>query len=97
MELMVKEVIDNLLLKQLDKMVNTLKTVNFVFWDGYRQAREIIDLGSTTAKVRGTVLNVNDVPLVNVDLTIYTAGTTEVLKSAKTDVKVCKLPILSSG
>jgi hypothetical protein len=87
MEVMVKEVIDNLLVKQLDKMVNTLKTVNFVFWDGYRQAREIIDLGSTTAKVRGTVLNENDVPLINVDFTVYAAGTTEVLKSAKTDVK----------
>jgi hypothetical protein len=96
MELMVKEVIDNLLVKQLDKMVNTLKTVNFVFWDGYRQAREIIDLGSTTAKVRGTVLNVNDVPLINVDMTIYNAGTMEVLRTAKTDVKgrfnVSKLP-----
>jgi hypothetical protein len=87
MEVMVKEVIDNLLVKQLDKMVNTLKTVNFVFWDGYRQARDIIDLCSTTAKLSGTVLNENDVPLINVDFTVYAAGTTEVLKSAKTDVK----------
>ena len=54
---MIREVIDELLVAQLDKMVNTLKATNKVFYDGFKQAREILDLGTTTAKVRGTVLD----------------------------------------
>ena len=86
-ELMVREIIDEMLVKQLDKMANTLKPTQFQFWSGYKQSREIIDLGSTTAKVRGTVLDENDVPLKDVSFKILKTGTNEEVASVVTDVK----------
>lgn len=86
-ENMVREVIDDLLLAQMDKMVNTLKPSNKTFWDGYRQSREILDLGTTTAKVRGTVLDEEDVPLKSVIFSILDSGTEDVVVSVKTDNK----------
>jgi len=94
---MIREVIDDLLVAQLDKMANTLKLTNKDFFDGYKQAREIIDLGSTTAKVRGTVLDENDVPLKGVLFTILKTGMSDEVASVKTDVKgkfnATKLPV----
>ncbi|MFN8323685.1 MAG: carboxypeptidase-like regulatory domain-containing protein [Chitinophagales bacterium] len=84
---MVREVIDDLLVAQMDKMVNTLKPTNKTFWDGYRQSREILDLGTTTAKVRGTVLDDEDVPLKGVIFSILDSGTEDVVVSVKTDNK----------
>lgn len=84
---MIREVIDELLVAQLDKMVNTLKATNKVFYDGFKQAREILDLGTTTAKVRGTVLDEEDVPLKGVIFTILETGTEEEVTRVKTDMK----------
>lgn len=84
---MVREVIDDLLLAQMDKMVNTLKPSNKTFWDGYRQSREILDLGTTTAKVRGTVLDEEDVPLRGVIFSILQTGTEDEIARVKTDIK----------
>ncbi len=84
---MIREVIDDLLVAQLDKMANTLKLTNKDFYSGYKQAREIIDLGSTTTKVRGTVLDENDVPLRGVLFVIKKAGTSEKVAEVETDVK----------
>ena len=93
---MIREVIDELLVAQLDKMVNTLKATNKVFYDGFKQAREILDLGTTTAKVRGTVLDEEDVPLRGVIFSILHTGTEEEVARVKTDMKgkfnVSKLP-----
>ncbi len=86
-ELKVREVIDDMLVKQLDKMANTLKPTQFQFWSGYKQSREIIDLGSTSAKVRGTVLDENDVPLIGVSFKILKTGTTEEVAKVLTDIK----------
>ena len=86
-ELMVGEVIAELLVKQLDKMANTLKATQIEFWRGYYQSREIINIGSTSAKVRGTVLDENDVPLRDVVFTIFKTGTTEEVKKVFTDIK----------
>ncbi|MCG3166485.1 MAG: hypothetical protein POELPBGB_02264 [Bacteroidia bacterium] len=86
-ELMVGEVVDELLVKQLDKMANTLKATQIEFWRGYYQSREIINIGSTSAKVRGTVLDENDVPLRDVVFTIFKTGTTEEVKKVFTDIK----------
>ncbi len=72
--LLVREVIDDIFVKQLDKMVNTLKTSNIEFVNSYFRSREIIDLGSTTAKVRGTIKNPEEVPLVGVKFTIRKTG-----------------------
>lgn len=84
---MIREVIDELLVAQLDKMVNTLKATNKVFYDGFKQAREILDLGTTTAKVRGTVLDEEDVPLRGVIFSILDTGTEDEVARAKTDIK----------
>ncbi len=84
---MIRDVIDNLLDGQLDGMVNTLSISNPEFVSGYYQAREVIDLGSTSAKVRGTVLDVNDVPLRNVLFTIVKAADNEEIGNTKTDIK----------
>ncbi len=84
---MVGEVITDLLAGQMDLMADTLKISNVNFWSGWKQAREIIDLGSTTAKLRGTCLDQNDVPVSNVKLNIYKAGTTILLKQVITDSK----------
>lgn len=93
---MVREVIDDLLIAQLDKMVNTLKASNKTFFDAYKQAREIIDLGTTTAKVRGVVLDVEDVPLKGVSFTITKTGTAievaKVLSDNKGKFNASKLP-----
>lgn len=94
---MVREVIDDLLIAQMDKMVNTLKGTNKEFFDTYKQAREILDLGTTTAKIRGTVLDEEDVPLKGVIFTITETGTDVEVAKTKTDNKgkygVSKLPV----
>lgn len=84
---MIREVIDELLVAQLDKMVNTLKPTNKVFCDGFKQAREILDLGTTTAKVRGTVLDEFDVPLKGVIFSILETGTEDEVAKVKSDIK----------
>lgn len=95
--IMIREVIDDLLIAQLDKMASTLKLTNKDFYSGYKQAREIIDLGSTTTKIRGTVLDENDVPLKGVLLVVKKAGTNEKVAETETDVKgkyiAKKLPV----
>jgi hypothetical protein len=54
---LVDETINNIFKKQMDKMVNTVKAASPEFVQGYYFAREIINIGSTTAKVRGTIRN----------------------------------------
>jgi hypothetical protein len=94
---LVKDIIDNLLTGQLDVMVNTLKSTNPEFVSGYYQAREVIDLGSTSAKVRGTVLDVNDVPLRYVVFTLTKASDDSEVAKTETDIKgkfgVSQLPM----
>ncbi len=62
--LLIREIIDIILKGQMDRMVNTVKATAPDFVQGYYFSREIINLGSTTAKVRGTIKNEEDVPLV---------------------------------
>lgn len=84
---MVREVVSDLLVGQLDVMANTLLLSNADFVNGYHQAREVIDLGSSSAKVRGTVKDINDVPLKFVVFTIYETGTATKVAEVKTDIK----------
>ncbi len=72
--LLVREDIDDIFVKQLDKMVNTLKLSNIEFVNIYFRSCEIIYLGSTTAKVRGTIKNPKEVLLVGVKFTIRKTG-----------------------
>lgn len=83
----VREVITVLFKNQMDKMVNTLKGTNPTFVEQYYLSREIIDLGSTTAKARGTVKNEINIPLANVLFTVYKAGTTIIEKQVVTDAQ----------
>jgi len=72
--LLIDEIISNLFKKQMDKMVSTLQTISPEFVQGYFFSREIINLGSTTAKVRGTIKNPEEIPLVGVTFTIRKTG-----------------------
>lgn len=94
---LVDEIVDDLLVGQLDKMANTLKASNADFVSGYKQSREVIDLGSTSAKIRGTVLDSEDVPLKQVRFTITNPATGAVVAETQTDNKgkygVSKLPV----
>lgn len=84
---MIKDIIVNWFEKLMDKMVNTLKVSNNDFWKAYFQSREVVDLGTNTAKVRGTVKDENDVPLRNADFTIMETGTQTLVKKAESDIK----------
>lgn len=71
LEQTIANTIKALLKDQLDRMVNTLKVSNFNFWDLYYKAREIIDLGSTSAKLRGTIVDNNGNPVANAAISIH--------------------------
>ncbi len=84
---MVGEVVADLFVGQMDKMVDTLKVSNVGYWKSYKQAREIINLGSTTAKVRGSVKDELDVPKSNVRFSIFKTGTATLVTMVITDAK----------
>ncbi len=69
--------IDELLLDELDALAIQFKVANADFYNNYLSSRIIIDLGSTTAKVRGTVKNAEDVPLVGATFFITLTGQTQ--------------------
>ena len=82
------ELIEDKLAGQLDVMVDTLKISNRIHWDMYKAARNIIDLGSTFAKVRGVITDKNGgLPLANVKFTVSEAGTSNVVKQVVTDAE----------
>lgn len=93
---MIREVIDDLLVGQLDKMTNTLKETNSDFHEAYYQARIIIDLGTSSTMVRGTVKDGGDVPLIGVQFRVLMAGTDTEVKKVFSEVKgvyrAAKLP-----
>ncbi len=61
---MIRELIDELLVGQMDKMVNTIEETENMFWSGYFQAREIIDPAAFTTVLKILVLNkANNAPL----------------------------------
>ncbi len=76
---LIRQIIDDIFVNQMDKMVNTLKATQPVFLGKYFDAREVIDIGSTTAKVRGTTTDVNDNTLNGVTFKIKTTGTANII------------------
>jgi hypothetical protein len=73
---------------EMDTMIGTLKSTNKTYYDKYFKMREVLDLGSTTAKVRGTVHDEDTEAFINgVKFTIYKAGTPDVYKSVLTTDK----------
>ena len=59
----IRQIINTIFKGQMDKMVSTLKTSNPNFVNKYFLAREIIDLGKTTGKLRGTTTDPAKKPL----------------------------------
>lgn len=74
---LVRDISDNLFKKQMDKMVNTLKASQPNFVTNYFKARIILDLGSTTAKVRGNIKNEEEIPLPGAKFYITLTGINE--------------------
>jgi hypothetical protein len=81
----IRNTIDDLFKDKMDRMVNTLKLSNFNFWDLYFKAREIIDLGSTTAKLRGTVSDNNGNPIAGAIISVHITGQSTEAYKAITD------------
>jgi len=73
-KLLIRETIDIIFKQQIDRMVNTVKASNADFVQGYYFSREIINLGSTTAKVRGTLRNEEGTFLVGVKFYIVSVS-----------------------
>lgn len=71
---LVKEIYAYDFKKQMDVMVNTLLISNPKFVANYFAAREILDLGSTITKLRGTVTAPDNHPLLNVSVTLRLPG-----------------------
>ncbi len=69
-----RDIIDNSFKLGMDKMANTLLTTNPVFVSGYIHSREVINIGSTTAKVRGIIKNEEEVPVVDASFYLTLAG-----------------------
>jgi hypothetical protein len=77
--------IKTILFKQiLDSMVNTLRLTQPQFVSGYFQSRIIIDLGSTSAKLRGTIKSTNQHPLIAATITLINPQTAEIITETQT-------------
>jgi hypothetical protein len=83
----VKGMMDNLFRAKLDQLMLSLKGSHPDFYNSYRQAREIIDLGRTSAKLRGTVKNEGGQLLKNVKVSLLEKGSMNVVKFAMSDSK----------
>jgi hypothetical protein len=69
-----RNIIDISFKEIMDSMVETLRKNNPTFVSSYTQAREIIDIGSTTAKVRGTIRNEDGTYLVGAKFYLTITG-----------------------
>ena len=63
----------------MDVMFNTLKSKNKALVDTYYSAREIIDLGTTHTKLRGSITDPNLMPLFKALITLTAPGKSEIL------------------
>ena len=74
-KILIKEVNQNVFKNQMDRMVVTLETTNSEFVSKYFLAREIIDLGTTHTKVKGTVKKADGTPIPFPTLKVIKTGT----------------------
>ena len=80
-EVLQKEIIENLFKKQLDKMAYTLRgTANDAFYKGRKQARVIVDLGNVTGKIIGVVKNALGQTFHNVTVSVFKTDETTPIK-----------------
>jgi hypothetical protein len=83
---LIREIIDDLFKLQMDKMVNTLKKSNPSFVSKYYQARIIIQLGSTSTKIRGSVnSSVNKNPIYGASVILRPTGQSTIAYQTKSD------------
>lgn len=75
---LIRDIIDNSLKGQMDKMMLTLKMSNPNFVNKYFGAREIIDLGKTTGKLRGTTTDPSANKLKDVTIILRETGQTPI-------------------
>ena len=79
--------IKTILFKQiLDSMVQTLRLTQPQFVSGYFQSRIIIDLGTTHAKLRGTIKSQNQHPLISATITLINTATGEIVSETQTNL-----------
>ena len=71
----------------MDKMVLTLKSTKPDFVNKYFDARKIIDLGTATGKIRGTVTNQDKKPLTGAILILRLTGQTTTVSQTKSDAQ----------
>ncbi|MES2621984.1 MAG: hypothetical protein V4615_14130, partial [Bacteroidota bacterium] len=84
-DLVLNDIMDNLLAKQLDKMANTLRFTNPSWWNQYHLSREILDLGTTFTKLRANCVDVNGNPLKDIVVSLFQNGV--FIRSKKTDIE----------
>ena len=82
---LIREVIDDLFDGQMDSMVRTLISTNPEHVDKYFLARKIIQLGTTTGKIRGTVSDSDKKPLLGVLISLRLTGDVTIVAYTKTD------------
>lgn len=82
---LIRQIIDTLFKGQLDKMVVTLKTSNPSFHEKYFSSREIIDLGKTTGKLRGTVKDRPGNPISGAAIILRITSQTDIAYQTQTD------------
>ena len=76
---LVKEIYADQFKGLMDIMMNTLITTNKAIVDSYHSAREIIDLGTTHTKLRGSITDPNLVPLIKAAITLTLPGKHEII------------------
>ncbi len=69
-DLIMKDIEENILKKQMDPMVRSLLPIEPSFVRGYFNAREVVDLGKNITKIRGVITDANGVALPGITLTI---------------------------
>jgi hypothetical protein len=84
---MLDDIVENKLKESMDLMADTLIESDNTFWKGYQLARDVINLGTTTGKIRGDVKTILDVPMPGVKFSIFTTGTTTLIRTGLTDEK----------
>jgi len=82
---LIRQIIDTDFKGLMDKMALTLQLTNSSFVNKYFQAREILDLGTTHTKLRGTVTSNGIDPVVNADVILYTAASATIAYQTKSD------------
>ena len=84
-KILIKQVNQDIFKNQMDRMVLTLETSNPEFVGKYFKAREIIDLGKSHTKIKGTTKLADGTPVPQTLIELMKTGTTQVLYTITSD------------